>query len=577
MADAVFDAVIAGGGCKALMLAMYLTKYAGMSVGVFERRHEIGGGLATEELSAPGFRGNTHANIMLPWYFAPLWRDFPEFWEYGGQLDQHLCSDGGIFLNNNTCLSIYSEKVDPTQERTAAQIARFSESDAEKWLKIWSVFQSDELKRVNIDMIFNPSEWKIAPEYLERQMAVYPLALEAGFEPDALVLAATPIRAVREWFDCQELQYCIARFVVSGCRSVNDPQQGGETLGMCGTLPTISFARGGTHQFAHACHQILVQNGCKFFTHAEVDRFLIENGACTGIHLTDGSEVKARKLVVSAGLSAWQLVELMGRDVIGDKIARRVDNLSTNNIGNLMWYSFALHEPPKYSAEAFNPDIRETLWLGLAESADPEHIANECKWASLGMLPPIEDWNPVVGCHSLPDPSFAPPGKHVAQNEMQGPRASDLSESDWLKLKQKYAEDMISVWQKHAPNMTWDNIIGIDTNSPFDHVRMKNLAPHGNFAGIDMTLSQRGDNRPTPELANHRTPVQNLYCTGGFWHLGGEASASQAYNCYKIIASDMGLGKPWEEPGKEEPDSLVEQTRWAVKKTRDSFPRSDGN
>jgi hypothetical protein len=125
--------------------------------------------------------------------------------------------------------------------------------------------------------------------------------------------------------------------------------------------------------------------------------------------------------------------------------------------------------------------------------------------------------------------------------------------------------------------MTWDNIIGIDTNSPFDHVRMKNLAPHGNFAGIDMTFSQRGDNRPTPELANHRTPVQNLYCTGGFWHLGGEASASQAYNCYKIIASDMGLGKPWEEPGKEEPDSLVEQTRWAVRKTRDSFPRSDGN
>jgi phytoene dehydrogenase-like protein len=137
--------------------------------------------------------------------------------------------------------------------------------------------------------------------------------------------------------------------------------------------------------------------------------------------------------------------------VIGDKISRRVDNLSTSNIGNLMWYSFAMHEAPRYSAEQFNPDIRECMWLGLAESADPEHIANECKWASLGMLPPIDDWNPVVGCHSLPDPSFAPPGKHVAQNEMQGPRASDLSESDWLKLKQKYAEDMISVCRSTRP------------------------------------------------------------------------------------------------------------------------------
>ena len=88
MADLTFDAVICGGGNKALMLAMYLSKYAGMSVGIFERRHEIGGGLATEETSAPGFRGNTHANIMLPWYYAPLYRDFPEFWEYGGQIDQ---------------------------------------------------------------------------------------------------------------------------------------------------------------------------------------------------------------------------------------------------------------------------------------------------------------------------------------------------------------------------------------------------------------------------------------------------------------------------------------------------------
>jgi hypothetical protein len=95
--------------------------------------------------------------------------------------------------------------------------------------------------------------------------------------------------------------------------------------------------------------------------------------------------------------------------------------------------------------------------------------------------------------------------------------------------------------------MDWENIIGIDTNSPYDCLRMKNLAPHGNFSGIDHSSFQFMENRPTPELANHRTPVKNLYCTGGCWHVGGEASANQSYNCYKIIATDMGLGKPWEE------------------------------
>ena len=135
MPDEKFDAVIIGGGTKALFLAMYLMKYGGMTVGVFERRHEIGGCLATEEMTAPGFRSNTHANIILPWYYLPLWRDFPDFWEYGAQIDQYLCSTGSIFLNNQTCITVYSDKHDPTQERTASEIARFSQKDAEKWLR----------------------------------------------------------------------------------------------------------------------------------------------------------------------------------------------------------------------------------------------------------------------------------------------------------------------------------------------------------------------------------------------------------------------------------------------------------
>ena len=90
MPDDSFDAVIIGGGTKALYLAMYLVRYGGMSVGIFERRHEIGGAMATEEAAAPGFRGNTHANLMLTPYHVSLYRDFPEVWDYGLQFDQYL-------------------------------------------------------------------------------------------------------------------------------------------------------------------------------------------------------------------------------------------------------------------------------------------------------------------------------------------------------------------------------------------------------------------------------------------------------------------------------------------------------
>ncbi|RLC93147.1 MAG: hypothetical protein DRI39_06710, partial [Chloroflexi bacterium] len=69
--------------------------------------------------------------------------------------------------------------------------------------------------------------------------------------------------------------------------------------------------------------------------------------------------------------------------------------------------------------------------------------------------------------------------------------------------------------------------------------------------------------------ANHRTPIKNLYATGAAWHLGANAGSTEAYNCYKIIATDQGLDKPWEEPGKEEPDSLVNQIREVEKKFQD--------
>ena len=79
MADKSFDAIIIGGGNKGLITAMYLSKYGGMDVGIFERRHELGGGWSSEESAAPGFITNTHAvNINNYWKIA-LERDFPDF------------------------------------------------------------------------------------------------------------------------------------------------------------------------------------------------------------------------------------------------------------------------------------------------------------------------------------------------------------------------------------------------------------------------------------------------------------------------------------------------------------------
>jgi phytoene dehydrogenase-like protein len=571
MPDQTFDAVIVGGGNKALFLAMYLTRYAGMSVGIFEQRHEIGGCLATEELAAPGFRTNTHATLQLPFYYLPLWRDFPEFWEYGARLDQHLCTDGAVFRNNQTCLAIYSDKHDMSQERTAREIARFSQRDADKWLRLRKLWLSKEMQYVQMDHLFRPAEDRADPKVLERQIAVYPHLVEvgAGVEPDPLILMSTHTRNVQELWESKELQYLNLRFVLGAAMDVNQPGAGAWTFGFCATMPNGGFCPGGTHQVAHAAHQILVSGGCKFFTHSPVDKVIIDNGTAKGIRLKDGTEIAARKLVVST-LNPQQLCfDLIGREHISERMARRVELLESV-FGCLMWYTFALHEAPKYEAAAFNPDINDCFYLGLAEDNDPGHVARECYWTRLGKWPPLEDYCPTVWCHSLVDPSYAPPGKHTANHEQLGPPATAHTEAEWMEIKKRYAEELMTIWHRHAPNMTWDNVIDTDFSTPYDHLKMKNLGPNGCMAILDRVPYQSDDKRPLPELANHRTPIKNLYATGSAWHVGANSGATESYNCYKIIAKDMNLGKPWEEPGKEEPESLYDMWLSILNRLQDS-------
>jgi phytoene dehydrogenase-like protein len=154
---------------------------------------------------------------------------------------------------------------------------------------------------------------------------------------------------------------------------------------------------------------------------------------------------------------------------------------------------------------------------------------------------------------------------------MQSPPASAHSEKEWLEIKQRYIEDMMSVWEKYALNMTLDNLIGVDSNSPYDQLRMKNLTPHGNAAMIDRSIFQLKENRPIPELANHRTPVRNLYATGTAWHPGENGGAGEAYNCFKIMAAELDLDNPWQKLGNEETESLLAEVRKVVKRTQGSL------
>jgi len=552
--DETYDAVIVGGGNKGLAVGMWLQRYGGMSVGIFERRHEAGGGWATEESAAPGFLSNSHATmIFLGMHYAPVQRDFPEFDDYGGEVDMYVANNSSIFRDTQKCLVTYSVKHDPTQERTAREIARFSERDAEQWLKLWDLRElvmKRALWRMNTPTMAGTEQ----PRML---LAIAAALMEKGIEIEPIHRAYSALREAKESWESKEMQCLLLRQSLSAGVDVTLPAATLGTMFWAALLPYMCFMVGGTHQVAHACHKILLADGAKIWTHCDVDKVIIENGTAKGIRLTDGTEIGARKLVVSS-LSPQQLCfDLIGREHLSPKIVRRIELIESTHT-TIGWYNWAVHEAPEYIAAEFNPDINHAYWLGLHQTNNPDSLARELHWRRLGKMPPVEDYNPAVWGHSRVDPRYAPPGKHIVSHEQYMPPATALTEREWMQLKRQHAEDMISLWQTFAPNMTWDNVIGYAADTPYDCCRLKNMAPNGNWAIIDSVPHQVDSFRPIPELADHRTPIKNLYATGSAW-IGGGASVSGAYSCYRIIADDLGLAKPWLEPGKEEPDSLYQQ------------------
>jgi len=180
MADKTFDAVIVGGGNKALLLALYLIKYGGMSVGIFERRHEIGGCLAPRSFR-PRFSRNTHANIILPWYYAPIWRDFPSSGTTARNGSSTPAATGSCSGQGELPGDLQREARSDV-ERTAQEIARFSQRDAETWRKLHKI--SDRRVHARAHRFAVPAGGGPAHRPVEqRKMMMFPGLLAADLVP----------------------------------------------------------------------------------------------------------------------------------------------------------------------------------------------------------------------------------------------------------------------------------------------------------------------------------------------------------------------------------------------------------
>ncbi len=550
MADASYDAIVVGGGHNGIITACYLA-YGGLSVAVLEQKHKLGGGGCSEELPLPGFVSNPCAHSTR-FYSNPAYTDF-NLAARGLELAFPEAGQGAIF-GDGTCIVTYpawpcvdkatgrTEYSERNAEKTFNSIARISPRDAETARFMLDKFRTKWLPAADELTWDVPKPWP-EKDAVERLMD----DPESGFDPVYSVMSIEQM--ARDLWESPEMRCFFMRRMTGTCgdypEDILGPVNAISSIGVVLSVAAPSIPVGGSYSIINALQQAFSEMGGKHSVYCEVDKVLIENGRAKGVRLVDGTEIEARQAVVS-NLNIDQTINrLIGPEHVSPKIARRARSVNHDR-GVTFWSHAAMHELPRYRCYDYDPDAALLPVVALLPK-DVDYVAakHKAEIFSLGIPQTLEMliWEDTRWTERK-----TPQGKHLALVEQYAPPSKFFSEREWLQMKARLADEIVRQWQWYAPNMTPDNIIGIFVNTPYD-VEQRGYSEGSPTMG-SMLAWQLGRFRPIPELSGYKTPIANMYLASAAVHPGFGLRGGPGYNCYKVIAQDLGLRKIWEEKGR---------------------------
>ncbi len=530
MADASFDAIIIGAGHNGLSLGAYLAK-AGLSVGIFERRHEDGGGANTEEATVPGFHHNLHAQYMEFIDYMPIYHDF-ELEKMGARMIKPDAQLGITFADGRPPIVIYRPGL---EEKTHASIAQYSKHDADTWCEMKGKVVANE--KVFARFLYSSPEQGDDYSYDEVIGALFGLASQLGLK--LTDMGRSPKVLIDTYFESPELRTLLYRQCVEWGSNLHAGGGAGFLLSVLWLSAMHYMSVGGTHTLAHAMANACLKQGAVLRFGNPVVKILLSDGRVTGVRLKDGTEVEAKKLVASNADPKQTFLELIGEEHLSPFRLERLAHWRYGPEHVLGTPSFALHEAPAYKSARWNPDIDHCFYT-LVGFETPEQMSDYILEAYGGAIPS----RPGAGTwvNSLWDPTQAPPGKHAMNGWFFFPRASCLMPEEWDEVRATYNHRFLALWQEYAPNMTPKNVIAHKLYTSFD-MEKKIAMPEGDFshgrAGIySGEVFGRG--------YRFRTEFPGLYLCGASAG-GGGISTAGGYNAFKVICHDFGLPKIWQQ------------------------------
>lgn len=542
MGDTSYDAIVVGGGHHGLIIACYLQK-AGMKTAIFEMQSKLGGAVTSEVGPVPGFTLNVSSN-WTRFYGHPAYADF-NLREKGLEYIFPDENEAMVF-DNDTCLVGYSalKVVDPLTgktevshenlQKTLNEISRFSQKDADTAEELFRRYLKKWKSAMRTYRFTPPVPWGKKNE-LEK------LCDDPKDGIDPIYQFMTSQQLAYDLFESEELRTLFIRAAMTSFGGAPH-----DVIGLHGFIHAIglvlswepaAIAKGGSQSISNSLQEAFTEMGGNFFVRNEVVKLLIQHDKANGIRLRDGTEIEAKRLVVS-NLSALQAIQLIGEEHLDPKIVRRVENIRYDR-HNVIWAVLAMHELPQYKAASFNPDCgpQPRMYIGPRNA---DYMANQYL-SEIFVRGIANRLFLFVGPDSIWDSSRAPEGKHIIGIEEFSAPARFFSASRWQELRNEFEAAIIREWQIYAPNMTRDNIIASHIVTPYD-IQLSHPNMHeGSIACGDMIISQMDRFRPTPELSNYRTPIKNFYLCSSACHNGVGTGRGCSYNCYQVVKEDFSL------------------------------------
>jgi phytoene dehydrogenase-like protein len=522
--DRSYDGIIIGAGHHGMILGSYLAR-AGLDVLLVERRLNYGGGLATREVTAPGFYHNLHSINHFHISETPWFKDLQLADKVTYVTPRYEFSQAH---RDGTALVLGRDLAE-----TVANIARFSPKDAETF-RAWNRRAEEITAKVLIPERFaEPLPQKEREELLSRT------AMGRDF---LAVTRRQPLDLIKELFENEHVQllmlFKVSLFGTWLTDTLSKTSPMGSVIRAFDLTTGYQLCQGGSFNLARGLMETFIAAGGTFQPQVSIDRIVLEGGRATGIALTDGRTVRARQFVAST-IDVHQTFERMiGRDQLPESLRRKLDAFQYTP-WTLFGLHLALNESPRFSAATFDPNVDRALkWSIGADSMEELFSAHEDVKA--GRIPSIVQFG--AGALTVLDPTQAPPGKHTNYAWHVMPRELPLDDRAYETFKQEFAEKIIATWARYCPNMTRRNII-----AQYVHTAREYTLELVNMRHGDIFMGAFNAEQVMYNHFGYRTPVPNLYLAGSPCHPGGAISGGAGTIAAGLIARDLAV-TPWWQP-----------------------------